>query len=33
MFRPHKEDLWALVVVLVIVGYAVVLYGPHLALR
>ncbi len=33
MFRPRKEDLWALVVFLLIVGYAAVLYGPHLTLR
>jgi len=33
MFRPRKEDLWALVVVLVIVGYALVLYGPQLTMR
>jgi hypothetical protein len=33
MFRFRKEDLWAVVVVAVIFGYAFVLYGPHVFMR
>ncbi len=33
MFRPRKDDLWILLVLLVMVGYVLVLYGPQLTIR
>ncbi len=33
MFRPRKDDVWILLVLLVMVGYVLVLYGPQLTIR